>query len=182
MSFSQPLLSQVFRDMHRAVSLLDQPLANLSKRGAAFNHPPTDITETKTGYQVQAEIPGYQKQDIEIHLTEDHHTLVIGGKQESTSVNQSPEKNGTEALLQDQGQNQASTSTDVATSVQENPVVAAAPYWHRSERTMGSSFTRAFSFPHAINGDAIKASYENGILTVQVPKSEKSASLRIPIE
>ncbi|KAI8344743.1 HSP20-like chaperone [Chlamydoabsidia padenii] len=176
MSFSQPFLSQVFPDMHRAVSLLDQHFANLSSR-TVFNHPPTDITETKTGYQLQAEIPGYQKQDIEINLSDDHHTLVIGGKQQSTTVNQSPDVNEGDSNAEAKLQDQAPSTGDVA-----NVDASVAPYWHRSERFTGSSFTRAFSFPHALNAEAIKATYENGILTIHVSKAEKSTPLRIPID
>ncbi|ORZ13519.1 HSP20-like chaperone [Absidia repens] len=164
MSFSQPLLGQVFRDMHRAFSLLDEPLTNVSRRALSARYPPTDIVETKTGYELHAEIPGFQKEDIDIHLPDDH-TLVIGGNQESSTTSHS-----TPAEPSVGDEQVASSSTDVMNS----------PYWWKSERITGS-FKRAFTFPHSINGDAIKANYKDGILIINVPKSEKAA-IRIPIE
>ncbi len=36
------------------------------------------------------------------------------------------------------------------------------------------SFTRSFTLPEIANGEAIKANYENGILTVEIPKREEA--------
>lgn len=35
------------------------------------------------------------------------------------------------------------------------------------------SFERQFTLPDSVNADAIKANYENGILTVEIPKKEE---------
>ncbi|KAI8086279.1 HSP20-like chaperone [Halteromyces radiatus] len=175
MSFSQPLLSQVFRDMHRAFSLLDEPLTNVSRRALTGRYPPTDIIETTTGYELHAEIPGFKKQDIELQLPDDH-TLVIGGKQETVSTDR---RIGTEG---EATPTEETDETAVSTRNQATDVVASqgSPYWWKSERVTGS-FSRSFTFPHSINGDAIKASYKDGILIVTIPKSDKS-TIRIPIE
>lgn len=37
-----------------------------------------------------------------------------------------------------------------------------------------NAFTRSFTLPETINEDQIKASYENGILIVQLPKKEEA--------
>ncbi|CAO3595919.1 unnamed protein product [Absidia cylindrospora] len=180
MSFSQPLIGQFFRDMNRAFSLLDEPLTNVSRRTLSARYPPTDIVETKTGYELHAEIPGFQKEDIDIYLPDDH-TLVIGGNQESSTTTRSvPDDEQLASSTGGEGQ-QVQTrneSTDVVASSTSQDVVTA-PYWWKSERVTGS-FKRAFTFPHSINGDAIKANYKDGILIINVPKSEKAA-VRIPI-
>jgi len=36
------------------------------------------------------------------------------------------------------------------------------------------SFSRSFTLPHTADGDKIEASYENGILKVQIPKKEEA--------
>jgi len=36
------------------------------------------------------------------------------------------------------------------------------------------SFSRQFSLPETVNKDAIKASYDNGVLKVELPKAEKT--------
>ncbi|TMR06839.1 Hsp20/alpha crystallin family protein [Actinomadura soli] len=54
---------------------------------------------------------------------------------------------------------------------------------HRSEFRYGS-FTRSFTLPADIDADDIKATYDQGILTVRVPvpKAVKSEAKRITIE
>merc|ERR1712137_1503258 len=52
-------------------------------------------------------------------------------------------------------------------------------YWV-SERTVGS-FQRSFSFPGEINQDGVKATLDNGILKIVVPKKEKRGTKRIEI-
>lgn len=47
--------------------------------------------------------------------------------------------------------------------------------YHSVESYYGS-FKRAFHLPDVINRDKIDASYENGILTVSLPKDEKKAT------
>lgn len=52
--------------------------------------------------------------------------------------------------------------------------------YHLRERRFGS-FQRAITLPVTINADAIEASYEDGILTLTLPKSEEVKPKRIPI-
>ncbi len=44
--------------------------------------------------------------------------------------------------------------------------------WHRVERRYGS-FHRAISLPRGAAGENAKATFENGVLTVEVPKREE---------
>ena len=43
--------------------------------------------------------------------------------------------------------------------------------YHRLERAYGR-FERSFRLPREVDSESIKASYKNGVLTVQIPKSE----------
>lgn len=52
---------------------------------------------------------------------------------------------------------------------------------HRYERTYGA-FERSFTLPATVNADAIKASYENGLLTLMLPKLEKAKARQIKID
>lgn len=45
-----------------------------------------------------------------------------------------------------------------------------------------TSFKRSFYLPDTVNGDSIKAEYENGILYVQIPKKEEAKMIRRMIE
>ena len=50
----------------------------------------------------------------------------------------------------------------------------------RYERSFGA-FERTFTLPDTLEADKVKASYENGVLTVFLPKAEKAKLREIPI-
>jgi HSP20 family protein len=53
--------------------------------------------------------------------------------------------------------------------------------YHLRERRYGT-FTRSISLPTKIKGDAIEASYQNGVITLRLPKAEEVKPKRIPIK
>lgn len=52
---------------------------------------------------------------------------------------------------------------------------------HRYERNYGT-FERTFALPTTADADRIHAGYENGILTVTVPKAERARPREIPVK
>lgn len=52
---------------------------------------------------------------------------------------------------------------------------------HRYERSYGS-FERTFALPRTLDTDQIQATYENGVLTVTLPKVEKARPREIPVQ
>ena len=52
--------------------------------------------------------------------------------------------------------------------------------YHRVERTYGT-FTRAFALPQQVNPEGVQAAFENGILTITVPKAEQAKPRKISI-
>ena len=52
---------------------------------------------------------------------------------------------------------------------------------HRYERTYGA-FERSFTLPTTVDPNAIKATYENGVLTVTLPKVEKAKPRQIEVQ
>ena len=48
------------------------------------------------------------------------------------------------------------------------------------ERRTGK-FNRSLRFPVAVNGDAVEASFDNGVLTIIVPKAEEAKPRQIPV-
>jgi len=52
---------------------------------------------------------------------------------------------------------------------------------YRRERTFGS-FTRSVTLPSAVNSDAVKASYQEGVLTITLPKAEAAKPRKIEVE
>ena len=52
--------------------------------------------------------------------------------------------------------------------------------YHLSERRYGT-FSRSFVLPRDVEAESIQASFEDGVLTVTVPKSEKARRRRVEI-
>ena len=51
---------------------------------------------------------------------------------------------------------------------------------HRYERSYGS-FERSFSLPNTVDTDKVAASFENGVLTITLPKAEKAKPREIAV-
>ena len=52
---------------------------------------------------------------------------------------------------------------------------------HQVERRYGT-FQRSFTLPRRVNATEIKAGFKDGILTLNIPKTEEAKSTEIPIE
>jgi HSP20 family protein len=52
--------------------------------------------------------------------------------------------------------------------------------YHRVERVYGT-FARTFTLPNTLNPESIKASYENGVLLISMPKREEARPKQIKI-
>lgn len=52
--------------------------------------------------------------------------------------------------------------------------------YHRVERTYGN-FTRTFTLPTQVDAEKVQAAFENGILTITVPKAEQAKPRQISI-
>lgn len=52
--------------------------------------------------------------------------------------------------------------------------------YHRVERTYGS-FSRSFTLPNAVDSEKVAAKFENGLLTISVPKAEETKPRTIKI-
>jgi HSP20 family protein len=52
--------------------------------------------------------------------------------------------------------------------------------FQRIERTYGA-FSRAFALPQQVNSEGVQASFENGVLTITVPKAEQAKPRKIAI-
>ncbi|KAL7275012.1 hypothetical protein RUND412_002076 [Rhizina undulata] len=192
------LFSPPTRDLVRMV----QDGSSIGSQTRVFS-PNFDLHETRKSYILEGELPGIEdKSKIDIEFT-GPQTLEIRGRIER-SYNQSSEDDrlhgqttiqGTvdgEVLLRNDvvefpltGANTAAiknpTRTNVASIASVNvPSGVGTKYWV-TERTVGE-FQRSFSFPGKIDIDATKASLQNGILKIVVPKKNSGQARRIDIE
>jgi len=53
--------------------------------------------------------------------------------------------------------------------------------YYRCERSYGS-FTRSFELPTEIKGDAVMASFKDGVLEIRLPKSEEGKKKQVKVE
>ena len=90
---------------------------------------------------VEAEIPGMQKDQIEVSVQDDRLTL-SGERKETEEIKESE--------------------------------------YLRHERPAGSFF-RSISLPSAVNAEKIDAKYENGVLSLTIPRAEEAKMKRIEI-
>ena len=93
---------------------------------------PVDIQQTDESYEILADLPGFDKSQIDIDL--DNHLLTIHAQHESKNE---------KCLVKERHQR---------------------------------SFKRSFSLPEDADADNIKASMEKGVLTVTVPKTQKTTT------
>lgn len=103
--------------------------------------PRVDLSETDDAYLIHMDVPGINRDDLEINFQDG--TLTIRGHR-------------AESHREEHGS-----------------VV-------RMERSYGRFF-RSFSLPSSIQADDISASYEDGVLKINVPKAEESKPKRIEL-
>lgn len=192
MALSQRLFSDAYRDMQRAMAALEHPLFDLTTGPSSsfsnrygIRYPSTDMVETPDAYELHAELPGYDKKDIKIEMS-DSHTLVISGNIEKEYKSDSQSEEADEASSSEgTSKNKQSDSKEVTTTKKDDEKQVGKPSsghkWLVQERTSGS-FVRSFSLPVAVKADTIKASYNNGVLKVVIPKAQNKESNKINIE
>jgi HSP20 family protein len=122
--------------------LLSPPSEERSLERYSARKPFIDIVETDKDVVATAEMPGLEKSDININLTED--VLEI-----STETKQEEEK-------------------------KEKGFVY-------KERRSGSYY-RTISLPSAVDPDNTKATYNNGVLQVTMPKTEVKKKTQLKVE
>jgi HSP20 family protein len=146
------MLENALDDFDRYVeSFFGEPSMLPSAR--LFNHlPAVDIRETKTAFVLEAELPGYSEEDIQVHV--DGGTLTIESKQDASNTRDVSEKKG-------------------AAEKEEKVFII------RERRR--SSFTRSFKLPENADPDTISADFKNGILNLEIKKRTESQKRMIPI-
>jgi len=155
--------------------------------------PRFDVHETQTAYELHGELPGIDREHINLEFT-DPQTIVIRGRVERNYTSSTPPASTTnkgedhhfhKATVEDEGAEQSKdqdNDAQVAKRSGGHVEKQKAPFeklWV-SERSVGE-FSRTFSFPGRIDQDGVSASLNNGILSLVVPKSRKTETRRIAI-
>lgn len=153
-----PPFSHVRGDLDRIFSgVFDRELgASCRQQATADWLPAIDISEQDDTYRVEAELPGFQLDDIEV--TVEGRKLVISGQK--AAATEQP--------------------TDEATASEETETPTSSPVYHVQERRSGE-FTRTITLPVAVDATKTDAEMHNGILTLNVPKAQAARQHKIDI-
>ncbi|MDR1410863.1 MAG: Hsp20/alpha crystallin family protein [Spirochaetaceae bacterium] len=102
--------------------------------------PAVDIREIENAYELEAELPGYDEKDIQIHV--DNGTLTVeSGKEESRDVSPKQDAGEKDGMFR---------------------------YLLRERR--GACFSRSFKLPENADVNGISAAFKNGLLTLEIKK------------
>lgn len=128
------------------------PLASLQSYGV-------DIREDADHIYVEADLPGFRKEDVDIAL-ENGTLTIIAERQEETPGEQQGQ----------QGQQQGKQ----AKRSQQNE-----DYLLRERRI--ERFVRSFTLPHNVDEQNVQAKLENGVLSIVLNKREDAKPKRVPV-
>lgn len=190
---SEPSFNNLFRlldDFNAYAQESKGDVDRLTKSNPAHIFSPKfDVRETEAAYELHGELPGIEREHVNIEFT-DSQTVVIRGRVERSYTSGTPPTSITE-----KGEGQSphkATVEDESAEANDGRQVAKRPgqqvgkkqtsnekYWV-TERSIGE-FSRTFSFPTRIDQDGVTASLKNGILSLVVPKAKKNEARRIAI-
>ena len=125
-------LDRIFEDWNRSINAV-----------TTNNTLALDVHENDDSYIVNADVPGFTNEDIDIRL----HDSVLTITAENNVENEETDDKGN-ILVQ--------------------------------ERRYGK-FSRSLRFPVHVNADEVEADYNNGVLTVHIPKAEEVKPRRIAV-
>jgi HSP20 family protein len=107
--------------------------ATAGLNGGSGTQFPVDIYEDKDNTYVRAELPGVNKDDINVEMVDDHLTVTAVRKQKT------------------------------------------------GEEEQSHSVSRSVSVPEHVQADKVSAAYENGVLTVTLPKREEAKPKKVSV-
>jgi len=120
--------------------------------------PALDISEAGDVYQIEAELPGFQLDDIDVTI--EGRKIVISGQKET---------------------GQAETEMkEAAADADEQSAATEERIFHRRERRFGS-FSRTITVPVHVDATQAEAEISHGVLTLRVPKAEAARQHKVEI-
>ncbi|MFM9046580.1 MAG: Hsp20/alpha crystallin family protein [Cyanobium sp.] len=127
--------------------------------------PAAEVHETPDAYEVVLELPGVDKDAIDVKATD--RQLVISA--ERRNQRQLPVQPTPEA-----GEQAREGAQPVAVAEKpKSPLISEFRY---------GTWTRSFRFPQPIERDQLQARYQGGLLTVTAPKAQKATTVTVKVE
>jgi HSP20 family protein len=156
---SQGAGSSVIERMQHMHQLMHQLMARAAPGPTGAWQPPTDVYETAEALIVQVELAGVHEDDIDVTLFADY--LSVTG----TRHHQAPAP-----PLRSEAPDSTVADAARATSAASTPVA-----YHVAGILYGP-FNLALAIPVNVQRDNVEASFENGLLTIILPKASTPAT------
>jgi HSP20 family molecular chaperone IbpA len=155
--------------------------ASLDSRFPRQISPAVDVSETATGYEVHAEIPGVKKEHVDVSIGEAGRSLTISGhvhvhEQSSSSPNPNAEKSETPAS----GATPAADSSSGSKVAKAQPSAVMNKLYNERTFVSDSRFSRTIQFPQPVDANKVTASMVDGVLSVKLDKLD-SVSKKITV-
>lgn len=143
-----------------------------------------DVRETNDDYVVKAVLPGVKPNEVHVQVKGD--TLTISGEtkeeeeQGSGQQGQQAQGQGQQGQTQ-QAQGQHGQQGQGQGQGQQQQAQGQRAQWLVRERRFGR-FQRTVTLPTPVQADQAKANFDNGVLTITLPKSQEARARSIPIQ
>ena len=116
--------------------------------------PAAEVRDTETGYSISLELPGVDRDSIDVKATD--RSLVISAERRAPQTSQ------------------AESATEASPArPQAGPLLSEFRY---------GTWSRSFRFPSGIDREGIAAHYRDGLLTVTAPKAQTMTSVSVKVE
>jgi HSP20 family protein len=126
--------------------------------------PAAEVHETDNAYEVVLELPGVDKDAIDVKATD--RTLLISAERRNPLQNQSP-------LASDPNASEPAPSSEAPAKVGRGPLLSEFRY---------GTWSRSFRFPSGIDRENLSAHYQSGLLSVRVPKAQTMTTVSVKVE
>merc|ERR1719150_425884 len=124
-----------------------------------------DITETEQQYIVTGDVPGCEKDDVDVELDDDNILAISVKKESKVEEDLAPESAEDSEAKEDKDVSAAGEDSAEKESIAKTTY----PIFHRIERRTEFQ-SRSLKLPSNIVHDSMAAKLDNGILTISVDK------------
>ncbi|OUM64092.1 hypothetical protein PIROE2DRAFT_9257 [Piromyces sp. E2] len=139
--------------------------------------PKINLSEDEKNYYIHADVPGLNKDQIKMELSEDNHFITISGERK-TIINHSEDKEN-ENKNENKNENETKTESIETNETKDETKKESKNESKKENNTKYSKiecsygkFSRSFSIPENADVNTIQAKLENGVLEVTIAKIE----------
>ena len=126
--------------------------------------PAAEVHETDNAYEVVLELPGVDKDAIDVKATD--RTLLISAERRNPLQSPVPQ-------VSEPNAGEESISPEAPAKAGRGPLLSEFRY---------GTWSRSFRFPSGIDRENLNAHYQSGLLTVRVPKAQTMTTVSVKVE